>query len=193
MTVKSKITKRIIIRAIIMLLVAAALVAIYVAYYVRLKEARFGIFAIPFFVLVYALILRKSKLLRLVFDKDWEGKVINSNVIVDYEPITFWVAARREPPRQLLYTIITVEKKNGEIIKLKVESNKIAESVFRPNDILKHYKGAKYPQNITRSEEIFICPVCGRSLDTTDCPDCKINFKIAPRHYDPYYDWWTSK
>lgn len=193
MTVKNKITKRIIIRAIIMLLVAAALVAIYVAYYARLKEARFGIFAIPFFALVYAVILYKSKLLQMLFDKDWEGKVIKSDLILDWEPITFAVAVSRFPMKQIFYTVITVEKKRGETIKIKIPSEKIAHVVFRPNDILKHYKGTKYPQNLSRSEEIFICPVCGRTLDQSDCPNCKVNFYVTPRHYDPYYDWWTSK
>ena len=193
MTVKSKITKRIIIRAIIMLLVAIALVATHVAYYSTLKNARFGIFAIPFFALVYAIIMYKSKLLHIVFDKDWEGKVIKSDLILDWEPITFAVAVSRFPMKQIFYTVITVEKNGGEIVKIKIPAEKISHTVFRRNDIIKHYKGTKYPQNISQSDEIFICPVCGRSLNCADCPDCHVSFAETPRHYDPYYDWWTAK
>ncbi|MBQ7829409.1 MAG: hypothetical protein IJ345_03990 [Clostridia bacterium] len=193
MTVKSKIIRKIILRAVIMLLVAAALIAIHVAYYSTLKNARFGIFAIPFFALVYAIIMYKSKLLQMLFDKDWEGKVIKSDLILDWEPITFAVAVSRFPMKQIFYTVITVEKSRGEIVKIRIPAEKISYQVFRPNDIIKHYKGTKYPQNMSRSDEIFICPVCGRTLSESDCPDCKVNFYVAPRHYDPYYDWWTSK
>lgn len=193
MTVKSKIKRKIILRAVIMLLVAAALIAIHVAYYSTLKNARFGIFAIPFFALVYAIIMYKSKLLQMLFDKDWEGKVIKSDLILDWEPITFAVAVSRFPMKQIFYTVITVEKRRGEIVKIRIPAEKISYQVFRPNDIIKHYKGTKYPQNVSRSDEIFICPVCGRTLSESDCPDCHVNFYVTPRHYDPYYDWWTSK
>lgn len=193
MTVKSKITKRIIIRAIIMLLVAMALVATHVAYYSTLKNARFGIFAIPFFVLVYAVILYKSRLIQMLFDKDWEGKVIKSDLILDWEPITFAVAVSRFPMKQIFYTVVTVEKESGGVYTYKVPAEKVSYRVFSKNDIVKHYKGAKYLHNLSRCEDVFICPVCGRTLSESNCPDCHVNFDATPKRYDPYYDWWTSK
>ena len=192
MTVKSKITKRIIIRAIIMFLVAAALVAIYVAYYVRLKEARFGNFAIPFFALVYAVVLYKSKLLQMLFDKDWEGKVIKSDLILDWEPLTFAVAVSRFPMKQIFYTVVTVEKKDGETFKFKVPVEKVSYQIFAPNDLVKHYKGTKYLQNLSNCDKIFICPVCGRTLNESICPDCHVDFSATPKYYDPYNEWWNN-
>ena len=132
MTIRDKIKKRILLRAIIMLLVAAALVVIYAAYYVRLKEAKFGIFAIPFFALVYAVVLYKSKLIQMLFDKDWEGKVIKSDLILDWEPLTFAVAVSRFPMKQIFYTVVTVEKKDGETFKFKVPVEKVSYQIFCP-------------------------------------------------------------
>lgn len=178
MEVRKKIYKKIAIRGIILLLVALAFVAIYFFHLPIISITKYKFMVIPVTVAVYIYIVYKLKFIHMLFDKEWEGTVISSTSYIGYEPITFGVAISRRPPKKIMYTLLLVSidgiKKTK---KIRIPSKIIDPTFFSSGDRLKHFKGAKYPQNLDRKDEIFICPVCGKSCYYENfCPDCKIKF-----------------
>ena len=177
MTVKRKISLKIFVKAVFLLLLAVAFCGIFFYYQTILQKSIYGIFAIPVLAILYILIAYKSKFFTMLFDKDWEGEVLSLDVKIAAEPITFGVAVGRTPPKMIPYTIIIVRTDNGKTVKLTIQSSKIALCNFRVGGRIKHYKGTKYP--IILSEKTLptrFCPICGRSLEASICPDCNINF-----------------
>ncbi len=143
-------------------------------------------------MIILIVVAFKSKLVRILRDKDWEGTVKSVSVVQGREPITFAIAVGRSyyhgMPKMIDYTVIVAEV-GGETKKLKIPSSKVGAKVFRAGDTIVHHRGMGYPQNLDRQEEIHICPLCARSLSQNYCPDCRLDFQMKARVKE-YTDWY---
>lgn len=176
MSVRAKIILKIFVRVLILIAIAAVLVGIFLYYQAFLGKAENGIWAVPVFAIIFAFVIYKTKIINLVFDRDWEGEVKRVDTVINSEPITFSVAVGRRPPKKIPYTVVIVLKDNGKTVKLKIQSRKMAPLLFKIGDRIKHHKGAKYPIVLTSQKHVYICPICGGWFKESKCPDCRVNF-----------------
>ena len=177
MKITTRIWLRVIWKVVLMLLIAALLCSIYIHYRPMLKNASKGIFAIPALAVIYIFILVKSKFFKTLADKTWTGEILSVKTVMAAAPITFSVVVDRRPVLKIPYTVVEVRREDGKVVILKVQSRKMNPSVFKTGGKLKHYKTTKYPVLLDPPRpDINFCPLCGRDLNNTKCPDCKVRF-----------------
>lgn len=176
MSIRAKIIRKIFLKALILLAVALGLAAIFVYYQTFLENSKYGFWAIPVFVGVFAFITYKIRIVHLIADRDWEGEVKSVTTIVDYEPVTLYSSLGKRMPKQIPYTVVTVLKDSGKTVRLKIQAKYMHQSLFKIGDRIKHYKGASFPVVLTSKKNVFICPLCGGWFDDKNCPKCKIKY-----------------
>ena len=177
MKITTRICLRIIWKVLSMLFVAALLCGIYIHYSLILKDSSKGIYAIPAFAVIYIIILIKSKFFTTLSDKTWVGEIQSVKTVMAGAPITFSVIVERRPILIIPYTVVQVRKEDGTVVTLKIQSRKMNPSVFQIGGRIKHYKTTKYPILLDPpNSDLHFCPLCGRSLSNTYCPDCKVRF-----------------
>jgi hypothetical protein len=158
MSIRTKVLLKILFKIVLLLVIAAGFVCVFLYYQSILEKSSHGIWAIPAFIAIFIVIIFKSKVVHLISDRDWIGEVKAICSVIDYEPITFFVAVGRRPPQKIPYTILTVLKDNGKTVKLKIQSRKMAPSLFKVGGKIQHLKGANYPIVLDSTQNVYICP-----------------------------------
>ncbi len=177
MKINTRICMRVIWKVLLMLSIAVLFCVIYIHYSSMLKNASKGIYAIPALAAIYIVILVKSNFFKTLSDKTWVGEIQSVKTVMAGAPITFSVIVERRPVLIIPYTVVQVRKEDGTVVTLKIQSRKMNPSVFQIGGRIKHYKTAKYPILLDPpNSDLHFCPLCGRNLSNTYCPDCKVNF-----------------
>ncbi len=173
MTPKQKVTKMLLFRIFLAMLIAAAL--IWCCLFVMKNNAMLNtLTAAAATASLFCYLVFKLRILQILFDRTREGTVIKveSITMVDRRYSRGASHGYRTEPG----TKITVDYGTKHPKIYRVYADKIRIDIFRVGDRVKHFKGAKYPHNLTRKGEVFLCPFCARNLFEDSCPDCKIKF-----------------
>ena len=178
MDIKRKLTRIIVKKAMVLVLLALFLITATVSVH-ELTDYFYVNGSIVLSIVILLIYLRVSGLWKIMRDKSWEGTVVSIRCEEAREPITYSHAIDRSwrgIPKMIKYTVIIAELPDGERRKLRFPCRELDVNVFRPGDKIIHHKGMKYPQNYSRTDEIHMCPLCGRFLNNNYCPDCRFKF-----------------
>ena len=130
---------------------------------------------------VYLYVILKSRVFPLTLSKEWVGRIRERSV----EKYTKIPQGGISGPddyliRRALHTrgIWTVEKENGDIEIIKIDTEEIWEGYFQIGDRVRMYKNAKLmvKANPARDDENLICPLCGLMVMEPVCRKCGVNF-----------------
>ncbi len=168
MTPKQKATKMLLFRTFIALLIAAFFTWSF--FFVMKKDIKLNILTALSAAILWIYLVCRLRIPQIFFDKDREGTVMNVESILLYDK-RYMSGYRYQPG-----TKITVDYGGKRPKIYRIYADKIRPHIFRMGDRVKHFRGAKYPHNLTRKGEVFLCPFCARNLFEDHCPDCKVRF-----------------
>ncbi len=172
MTTKQWATKTILKRSFLLLCIAAFLVWCCIFVW-KDDMLLFNIGTIAITVALFGWLLYRSRVLHILCGKDQLGKVVN------LKPVTLVDNKHSRSIRSIRAvcgTKLTVETDKGKMRVYTLFPDQFTPGIFRIGDRIMLFKGAKYPHNLTRKGEIFICPFCARNLFEDKCPDCCVKF-----------------
>ena len=135
-------------------------------------------------VFVFLLVVLRSGVLPLTFSREWVGTVRERSV-EKYTKIPVNAIAGPDDfkIRSALHTrcVWTVEKDNGQIEKVKIDTEEIWEGYFEVGERVRMYKNAKLivKANPARDDENLICPLCGVMVMEPICRKCGVDFTEA--------------
>ncbi len=171
-SIKEKLNKRLALRGLIC--AAIGLAIFFIGYLTTLIYPNKTGYAVSVYVFCAALtvfVIYKSNFFQLLFEKDYEGEIISKSLWNgNYFPS---FATRRMLPT--VYMDLEVKKSNGDIIKITYNTMFISQSAYNVGNRVVYLKGAKYLLVTDKKAPIF-CPLCSETLDTPECPRCKVSF-----------------
>lgn len=173
-SIKKKIRNKLIIRGIICLIIAGVILF---AGHMTTKLYRNSGFVVTIYSLcavIIAFIVYKISFFQLLFDKDYNGKIIYKKLrhgyYVPYIVLTSWRYIR-----PTVYMDLIIRTDRGREIQITYNCKFISERSYSLDDNVRHIKGSKYILILDDRKSVF-CPMCATTLDSMKCSKCNIYF-----------------
>lgn len=133
---------------------------------------------------VYLYVVMKSRVLPLTLSREWVGRIRERSVEKYTKvPINYISGPDDYLIRRALHTrcVWTVEKEDGEIEVIKIDTEEIWEGYFAVGDRVRMYKNAKLivRANPAHDDENLFCPLCGIMVMEPICRKCGVDFTEA--------------
>jgi hypothetical protein len=132
------------------------------------------------FVFLYAVF--QSRVFPLTFSKEWLG-VIRDRYVEKYTryPKGIYNPVGGDRPVLATRCIWTVEKEDGDMEKVILDTEEIWEGYFKKGERVRMYKNAKIlvKANPRRDDENLMCPLCGVMVMEPICRKCGVDFTEA--------------
>ena len=126
-------------------------------------------------VLVYLFIVWQSRVVKLTFSKEWTGRVIGREVV---KYTKFGKSPFDRKTIMATKCIWSVEKDDGYIEKLHIDTDEIWERYFDIGERVRFYKNAKIlvKAHPPKDDENLMCPLCGVMVMEPVCKKCGVDF-----------------
>ena len=126
-------------------------------------------------VLIYVFLVWQTHALRKTVAKEWSGTVIGREVV------KYTKYGKSPFSRKAVLTtkcIWTVEKDDGYIEKLHIDTDEIWERYFDIGERVRFYKNAKIlvKAHPPKGDENLMCPLCGVMVMEPVCKKCGVDF-----------------
>ena len=126
-------------------------------------------------IILYVIILWRTRIFPYTFSKEWTGKV------VDREVVKYTKFGKSPFDRRVAMAtkcVWTVQTDDGYIEKIPCDTEEIWERYFDIGERVRFYKNAKilvkaHPQ---RDDENLMCPLCGVMVIEPICKKCGVDF-----------------
>ena len=128
--------------------------------------------------LIYVFIIWQSHSVKKTFSKEWTGIVVGREVVkyTKYNKSPVNPVARRSA--LATKCIWSVEKDDGYIEKLHIDTDEIWERYFDIGERVRFYKNAKIlvKAHPPKGDENLMCPLCGVMVMEPICRKCGVDF-----------------
>ena len=126
-------------------------------------------------VLIYVFIVWQTHAIKKTFSREWSGTVIGREVV------KYTKYGKSPFSRKAVLTtkcIWTVEKDDGYIEKLHIDTDEIWERYFDIGERVRFYKNAKIlvKAHPPKGDENLMCPLCGVMVMEPVCKKCGVDF-----------------
>ena len=130
-------------------------------------------------ILVYVFIVWQTHAIKKTFSREWSGTVIGREVVkyTKYNKSPVNPVARRSA--LTTKCIWSVEKDDGYIEKLHIDTDEIWERYFDIGERVRFYKNAKIlvKAHPPKGDENLMCPLCGVMVMEPVCKGCGVDFR----------------
>ena len=133
---------------------------------------------------LYLFLLLRSRVFPLTFSKEWCGW-IRERSVEKYTKVPLGCISGPDDHliRRALHTRCSwvVEKDNGDVAVIKIDTEEIWEGYFKIGDRVRMYKNSKIlvKANPRRDDENLMCPLCGVMVMEPICRKCGVDFTEA--------------
>ena len=128
--------------------------------------------------LIYVFIIWQTHAIKKTFSREWSGTVIGREVVkyTKYNKSPVNPVARRSA--LATKCIWSVEKDDGYIEKLHIDTDEIWERYFDIGERVRFYKNAKIlvKAHPPKGDENLMCPLCGVMVMEPVCKGCGVDF-----------------
>ena len=126
-------------------------------------------------VLIYVFIVWQTHAIKKTFSREWSGTVIGREVV------KYTKYGKSPFSRKAVLTtkcIWSVEKDDGYIEKLHIDTDEIWERYFDIGERVRFYKNAKIlvKAHPPKGDENLMCPLCGVMVMEPVCKKCGVDF-----------------
>ena len=129
-------------------------------------------------ILVYVFIVWQTHAIKKTFSREWSGTVIGREVVkyTKYNKSPVNPVTRRSA--LATKCIWSVEKDDGYIEKLHIDTDEIWERYFDIGERVRFYKNAKIlvKAHPPKGDENLMCPLCGVMVMEPICRKCGVDF-----------------
>ena len=174
--IRRRIWQRVAIRWLIILAIGLAFALLCYISAPRFRNPRDLQLSIGMTMLIYFFIIWQTHTVKKTFSKEWTGIVVGREV-VKYTKYGKAFAGHR--PVMATKCIWTVEKDDGYIEKLHIDTDEIWERYFDIGERVRFYKNAKIlvKAHPPKGEENLMCPLCGVMVMEPVCKGCGVDFR----------------
>ncbi len=175
--IRHRIWQKVALRWLVILAIGAAFAVLCYVSAPRFHAPRDLQISIGMTVIIYVIIIWKSRLLRHTFSKGFSGKIIDRQAR-KYTKMPKGIMTRSRMPVLSTECIWTVQTDDGYIEKLTYDTEDIWERYFEIGERVRLYKNAKilvkaHPQ---KDDENLMCPLCGVMVMEPICKKCGVDF-----------------
>ena len=126
-------------------------------------------------ILVYLFIVWQTHAIKKTFSREWTG------IVIGREVVKYTKYGKSPFSRKAVLTtkcIWTVEKDDGYIEKLHIDTDEIWERYFDIGERVRFYKNAKIlvKAHPPKGDENLMCPLCGVMVMEPICRKCGVDF-----------------
>ena len=173
--IRRRIWQRVAIRWLILLVIGGAFALLCYVSAPRFRNPRDLQLSIGMTMLIYFFIIWQTHTVKLTFSKEWTGTVIGREV-VKYTKYAKGPVARK--PIMATKCIWTVERDEGFIDKIHIDTEEIWERYFDLGERVRFYKNAKIlvKAHPKEGDENLMCPLCGVMVMEPVCKKCGVDF-----------------
>ena len=173
--IRRRIWQRVAIRWLVLLAIGAAFALLCYVSAPRFRNPRDLQLSIGMTMLIYFFIVWQTHTLKKTFSREWTGKVVGREV-VKYTKYSKSPFSRRVV--MATKCIWTVEKDDGYIDKIHIDTDEIWERYFDLGERVRFYKNAKIlvKANPKEDDENLMCPLCGVMVLEPVCKGCGVDF-----------------
>ena len=126
-------------------------------------------------ILVYVFIVWQTHAIKKTFSREWTG------IVIGREVVKYTKYGKSPFSRKAVLTtkcIWSVEKDDGYIEKLHIDTDEIWEGYFKVGERVRFYKNAKIlvKAHPPKGDENLMCPLCGVMVMEPICRKCGVDF-----------------
>lgn len=170
--IKKKISRRLALRGLICLAICIAIFGVgYLTTLIYPNKTGYALTVYVFSAALCALVIYKSNFFQLLMEKDFEGEII-SKVLWNGNYFSSFGTRHMLPT---VFMDLEVKKSDSAVVKITYNTAFISKSAYNVGNRVVYLSGAKYLLVTDKNTPIF-CPLCAETLDTPECPNCKITF-----------------
>lgn len=175
--IRRRIRRRLFLRWLVVLAVGGVILLLTLStagFYRTQQERNFGY---GLAALVYMAVVYFSRVLPLTTAREWSG-VVTDRKVEKYTKMPKGIATRSNLGVMSTRCIWTVERDDGYVEKLPVDTDEIWEHYFCVGERVRLYKNARIPVKAhpPRDEENLMCPLCGVMVMEPVCRHCGVDF-----------------
>ena len=177
--IRRRIWQRVAIRWLIILAIGLAFALLCYVSAPRFRNPRDLQLSIGMTMLIYFFIIWQTHTVKLTFSKEWTGIVVGREVVkyTKYNKSPVNPVTRRSA--LATKCIWTVERDEGFIDKIHIDTEEIWERYFDMGDRVRFYKNAKIlvKAHPKEGDENLMCPLCGVMVMEPICKGCGVDFR----------------
>ena len=173
--IRKRIWQRVLIRWLVILAIGLVFALLCYISAPRFRSQRDLQISIGMTVLIYLFIVWQTHAIKKTFSREWSGTVIGREVV------KYTKYGKSPFSRKVVLTtkcIWSVEKDDGYIEKLHIDTDEIWERYFDIGERVRFYKNAKIlvKAHPPKDDENLMCPLCGVMVMEPICRKCGVDF-----------------
>ena len=173
--IRKRIWQRVLIRWLVILAIGLAFALLCYISAPRFRSQRDLQISIGMTFLIYVFIVWQSHAIKKTFSREWTG------IVIGREVVKYTKYGKSPFSRKAVLTtkcIWSVEKDDGYIEKLHIDTDEIWERYFDIGERVRFYKNAKIlvKAHPPKGDENLMCPLCGVMVMEPICRKCGVDF-----------------
>ena len=173
--IRKRIWQRVLIRWLVILAIGLVFALLCYISAPRFRSQRDLQISIGMTFLIYVFIVWQTHAIKKTFSREWSGTVIGREVV------KYTKYGKSPFSRKVVLTtkcIWSVEKDDGYIEKLHIDTDEIWERYFDIGERVRFYKNAKIlvKAHPPKDDENLMCPLCGVMVMEPICRKCGVDF-----------------
>ena len=173
--IRKRIRQRVLILWLILLAIGLAFALLCYISAPRFRSQRDLQISIGMTFLIYVFIVWQTHAIKKTFSREWTG------IVIGREVVKYTKYGKSPFSRKAVLTtkcIWTVEKDDGYIEKLHIDTDEIWERYFDIGERVRFYKNAKIlvKAHPPKGDENLMCPLCGVMVMEPVCRKCGVDF-----------------
>ena len=173
--IRKRIWQRVLIRWLVILAIGLAFALLCYISAPRFRSQRDLQISIGMTFLIYVFIVWQTHAIKKTFSREWTG------IVIGREVVKYTKYGKSPFSRKAVLTtkcIWSVEKDDGYIEKLHIDTDEIWERYFDIGERVRFYKNAKIlvKAHPPKGDENLMCPLCGVMVMEPICRKCGVDF-----------------
>ena len=173
--IRKRIWRRVLILWLILLAIGLAFALLCYISAPRFRSQRDLQISIGMTFLIYVFIVWQTHAIKKTFSREWSG------IVIGREVVKYTKYGKSPFSRKIVLTtkcIWSVEKDDGYIEKLHIDTDEIWERYFDIGERVRFYKNAKIlvKAHPPKGDENLMCPLCGVMVMEPVCRKCGVDF-----------------